>query len=252
MKILLLGAKNKNTSPINKINFENIIFCAFCLAYIVVSLLGSFLFYSKAENVTTLNSFTICLDAGHGGIDGGAVGENVKESDVNLQITLKLGKLFEAQGFNVIYTRKEDICLADEKSPSFKLDDMKKRREIIQSSCADMVISIHCKKFKIKSCVVAQVFYKNVSECGKNFCDIMTKQLVKDLPGARTFGLGGDYYILDSTDKPAIIVECGFISNPEEEKLLMSDEYQSNVANSIYMGTLRYLLSENESLFIRK
>ena len=143
----------------------------------------------------------------------------------------------------VKYTRTKDVCLADEKSPSFKLDDMKKRREIIQESAPDILISIHCNKFHLSSCVGAQVFFQKDSAEGERLADVMTSYLVQSLNNARLFPLSADYYILDSVTCPAVLVECGYLSNAEEEKMLASEDYQDKIAYSVYAGTLKYLFS---------
>ena len=245
MEILLFLEKNDKSHKNKKIEiyFENIVFYVFCIIYTIISLSGSVLIFSHTENINKHKKYTICLDAGHGGIDGGATGSFVKESDINLAVTQKLTKLFVAGGFNVVNTRTEDICLCDDiKSPSFKLDDMKKRRQIIQNCNPDILISVHCNKFHLSGCKGAQVFYQNNCKSGELLANIMTDYFVKNLPNAKNFSLSADYYVLNSTKCPAVLVECGFVSNIDEEKMLADNDYQQVLAYSIYAGTLKYLL----------
>ncbi|MBQ7307657.1 MAG: N-acetylmuramoyl-L-alanine amidase [Clostridia bacterium] len=244
MKVIILNKLKNFKNKLSKLHYENIMVVMISFLYVTISLSSSMLIYTHTENYVVPQKYTICLDAGHGGIDGGAIGSFTKESDINLQITKKLTQYFVAGGFNVINTRLEDVLLCDdESSPSFKLDDMKKRREIIQSTNPDFLISIHCNKFHLTSCVGAQVFYQKNAENSKLFAQKISSYLLDNLPNARSLILEGDYYVLDSTSCPAVLVECGYLSNLEEEKLLASDDYQDKIAYSIYAGTMKYLFS---------
>ena len=243
MKTLFLRKSQIKKEQLNH-NFENLIFFLFCIVYIIISLSGSVLIYTHTENIVTPKKFTICLDAGHGGIDGGATGSFTKESEINLSISKKLTKLFISGGYKVVNTRTEDICLCEDiSSPSFKLDDMKKRREIITHTAPDILISIHCNKFHLSSCVGAQVFFQKGNEKGEELAMAMTEYFVNNLPNARNFPLSADYYVLDSVTTPAVLVECGYLSNLQEEKLLSNDDYQDKIAYSIYAGTMKFIFS---------
>ena len=247
MKILFFNykskIKNNKNNKLKKLSFENILFFSFCFLYIGISILSSIYIYTDTKSVNNPRKYTICLDAGHGGIDGGAIGSFTKESDINLEITKKLTTLFESAGFNLINTRLKDECLCNESSPSFKLDDMKKRRQIIQQANPNFVISIHCNKFHLTSCVGAQVFYQKGKETSKLFAEKISSFFLENLPNARSLILEGDFYVLDSANCPGVLIECGYLSNPNEEKLLASSEYQQKLAYSIYAGTMKYLFS---------
>lgn len=236
---------SKLKSKTDKRFFENVTLIIFCCIYMLITIFSAVYLddNSNKESVASPKKYTVCLDAGHGGRDGGAVGSFTKESDINLAITQKLTKLFIAGGFNVVNTRIEDICLSDENSPSFKLDDMKKRREIILSSNPDIVISIHCNKFSLPSCVGAQVFYQKGDNRSKTLAEIMTSYFINNLLNSRKITIAGDYYVLQNTNCPSILVECGYVSNPNEEKLLASDDYQQKLAYSIYSGTIKFLMT---------
>ena len=173
------------------------------------------------------------------------MGSFLKESEVNLDITKRLTKLFVASGFTVVNTRTEDICLCDNiKSPTFKLDDMAKRRKIIQNANPHILISVHCNKFYLSTSVGAQVFYQENAKDSEIFANTLTEYLVENITNAKHFALSGDYYILNSVTCPAVLVECGYLSNFEEEKLLATDTYRDAIAYAIYAGTLKFLLSD--------
>jgi len=211
-----------------------------------IVLFGAFLgiICQSAYGVVSSTLPTIVLDAGHGGIDAGVRGiiTGVKESDVNLDIAWQLrGKLVNA-GFEVVMTRNSQGGLYGAYSKGFKMRDMKKRKEIINKANADMVISIHQNFCPLPSRRGAQVFFNGESGQGKAFADCVQASLngmeecVK-----QTSALAGDYYMLKCTTSPSIIVECGFLSNTEDEKLLITKEYQTALAQAIFKGILQFL-----------
>ena len=187
---------------------------------------------------------TVVIDAGHGGIDGGVVGvtTGVKESDVNLAVSRKLQTKFEEAGFRVVQTRRTEAGLYGTAVNGFKKRDMQKRAEIINQSNPALVISVHQNFFSLSSRRGAQVFFKETSEQSFSLaCMIQTQ--VKSMPECikQTNPLKGDYYILNCNEYPAVIVECGFLSNPEDEALLCSDEYQEKLVAAISSGALAFL-----------
>lgn len=191
-----------------------------------------------------VNKFTIVLDAGHGGIDGGVTGVNtsVKESELNLAIVKKLQALLEDSGMNVVLTRCTDAGLYGVASSSLKRKDMQKRRDIILKAKPTLVVSVHLNRFSAKSRRGAQVFYKDNDESAK----ILANSIQASFNGMEecvktSSALVGDYYILNCNDYPSVIAECGFLSNPEDEALLITEEYQKSVAYAIFKGIVNYL-----------
>ena len=185
----------------------------------------------------------VILDAGHGGRDPGKVGNlGTLEKDINLKITLYLKTLLEAQDIRVIMTREEDIDLADVLT-DFKITDMKKRIDIIQQSNADLVVSIHQNSYSDSDIHGAQCFYYSNSEAGKELADILQKQIIISTKQTkiREIKSNNDYYLLKHSLPPTVIVECGFLSNPEEEQLLLDKNYQKKMAWAIHLGILKYL-----------
>jgi len=214
---------------------------------LVVAVIIAFMFCfsglsGSASNTST--GITVVLDAGHGGIDGGVTGVNtgVKESDLNLAVVRKIEKCLTDAGINVVLTRKTDGGLYGIAVGSFKSRDMKKRKEIIEKAKPNVVISIHMNKFPVSTRRGAQVFYKNTSSSGKALANNVQNALNDIEEAVRSFSpLSGDYYILNCTEYPSIIVECGFLSNAEDEKLLSDDVYQEKLAYTIFKGIISYL-----------
>ena len=187
--------------------------------------------------------YVIVIDAGHGGIDGGCEGmqEGSNERELNLKYAKTLKSYFESYGIDVVLTRSTTDGLYSAFASNKKKDDMKKRKEIIEKANADLVVSIHMNAFPQKSVRGAQVYYNPESEISKNLATAMQNSFKKDLPNAKSDPAVGDYYILNCTSTPAVIIECGFLSNVEEEKLLLSESYKEKVCYSILCGIIKYL-----------
>lgn len=199
-----------------------------------------------ARNVSSINPNmpTVVVDAGHGGIDNGVrgIGTKTDEADINLAISRFLKGQFTAAGFNCVMTRTSENGLYGDTSKGFKMRDMKKRKEIIVNSNADMVISVHQNFCPLPSKRGGLVFYdKSSSESGALAAKIQEElnALPQCVKPSQT--LHGDYYMLKCTDSPSVIVECGFLSNAEEDKLLNDESYQRAVAYAIFKGAVSYL-----------
>ncbi|MDD4110866.1 MAG: N-acetylmuramoyl-L-alanine amidase, partial [Clostridia bacterium] len=186
---------------------------------------------------------TVVIDAGHGGIDGGCEGilDGSNERELNLLYANTLKKYLEEYGIDVVMTRTTTDGLYSAFSTNRKKDDMEKRRQIIEKSNADIIISIHMNAFPLKSCRGAHVFYNPDSEISRNLAGSLQESLYTSLSYAKKDAGVGDYYMLNCTDVPAVIVECGFLSNAEEEKLLLSTDYREKLCYSILCGVIKYL-----------
>ena len=185
--------------------------------------------------------YTIVIDAGHGGRDDGCSGVNgTKESEINLSISKVLRDYLNVLGINVVMTRSDGNGLYDANVDNYKLSDMNNRLKIISDANPNMVISIHQNSYSDSTQKGAQVFYQEGDEESKNFADSVKSQLIRQLPNTRQEIIKGDYYLLKESHIPAIIVECGYLTNAEEEVLLTSDEYQKKVAYSIVCGVIKY------------
>lgn len=186
----------------------------------------------------------IVIDAGHGGADPGKVGVNqVEEKDLNLAIALRLKKLLEAEGFEVVLTREDENGLYSEGASNKKVEDMRKRCEIITDAMPVFTISIHQNSYPEEYVKGAQVFYYGASSEGKELAEILQASLIErlDPENHRAAKANESYYLLKRTPTPTVIVECGFLSNNQEAQLLTTEEYQEKVAWAIHMGVLQYL-----------
>lgn len=198
----------------------------------------------KPAGDASANKIKIVLDAGHGGKDGGVSGimTGVKESELNLKVVKKVEKYLIGAGMSVVLTRSSDAGLYGVATKNLKRKDMEKRREIINKTQPTLVISIHMNYYGNTTRRGAQVFYKEndlqghilASSIQNSFNDM--EEATRDVEA-----LKGDYYILNCTEFPSIIAECGFLSNPEDEALLITDEYQESIAYAIFKGVVGYL-----------
>ena len=189
---------------------------------------------------------TIVIDPGHGGFDPGKVGVNqTLEKDVNLAIREKFNQKLAASGYTVYMTRVSDeaLCRGDESSK--KRADMQNRVALIEEKKPDLVVSIHQNSFSA-STKGAQVFYQSTSEEGKKFAGIMQKKIASCINDGnhRIEKANSDYYILKNSSPVAIIVECGFLSNPQEASLLSDDKYQKKMSSAIAQGISEYIQKE--------
>ena len=212
-------------------------------------------FAGRREDVQTaappgpLHGLTIAVDAGHGGYDGGAVGRvtGVPEKGLNLDVAQRLEKLLRAQGADVVMTRTGDYALCDEDPPiRKKLQDMQRRAEIIRINEADMVLSIHMNEYAGRSESGPQVFYREGCPAGRLLAGAVQEAMIRGLqPEKERPALGGDYYIL-TLGVPSVLVECGFLSNREEEAKLMQEDYRQRIAEAVAQGVLDWQALEME------
>jgi N-acetylmuramoyl-L-alanine amidase len=195
-----------------------------------------------------LTGKVIYLDPGHGGPDGGAVGSSTLEKDVSLSITLQLRDYLQEQGALVLLTREKDVDLADEDTSGYsrrKAEDLKKRVKIINESEADLFLSIHLNAIPSARWSGAQTFYNGRFVENEHVAKYIQDELRRNLENTERVAKPIDgVYLLKNTEKPGALVEVGFLSNPQEEKLLSTEKYQVKVAASIYNGILRYFTNE--------
>lgn len=216
-------------------------------ALLVILFLTVMIVSSKVVSASKNSAFRIkiVIDAGHGGIDGGCEGSTPEavESTLNLLIAKELEKVLLSKGFSVFLTRENDGGLYGTEEPGFKLRDLQKRVEIVNGISPDLFISVHLNKYISPSRRGAQVFYKIDDKNSKNLATKIQNSLNLLPESKRMYDcLKGDYYLLNVLPFPSVIVECGFLSNPEEEKLLLTNSYRKKLANAIADGVVRYLV----------
>lgn len=219
------------------INLKNKLFL-----FIILSLTVAFVITLSIRVMPTFSQatpYTVVLDAGHGEPDGGAIGVGgTIEKDINLKITLKLQEILENRGIRVIMTRSDDNSICDKKAKTLhekKVSDMHNRRNIINNSDADLFISIHMNSFSDTKSGGLHVFYARNHPEAEPLASLI-QDSIAELTDAKTHAVktaSDTLYLMKNPTPPAILIECGFISNPDEEKLLNTDEYQSKIAFSI-------------------
>lgn len=204
---------------------------------------------SAAE--TSSNPFmrkTIIVDAGHGGDDGGAIGiDGTVEKDINLDIALKLEKILKFYGFNVIMTRTEDVMTCDDGLDSLrkrKVSDIHNRFDLMRKNPDAVFISVHQNKFEDTSQHGTQVFYSGNNEKSKVLAEAIQISITSAVQPENSRVVkksGSGIYLLYHAEIPAVLVECGFISNPDEVKKLKDESYRMKLAILIADGLLKYL-----------
>lgn len=203
------------------------------------------LFLPQAVGAFDDGGMRIVLDVGHGGVDGGVCGiaTGVKESDLNLDIAYCLKEKLEELGFAVTLTRKTEGGLYGTPTKGFKRRDMEKRKEIIEKTAPALVLSIHQNFYSSRNVRGGQVFYNAADEksviLGKTVQTYLN-ELYKEAGVKARESKAGEYFILQCTSYPSVIVECGFLSNAEDEKLLCTDGWKNRLAQQIASGVMAY------------
>jgi len=189
---------------------------------------------------------TVIIDAGHGLPDGGAVGMNgTIESTLNIKIAKLVQKNLEKKGYTVIMTRNSEKTIAEGAMTIGKLkkEDMYKRLDIINNSPADIFVSIHMNKFTDSRYRGAQVIYSGNFQESEILAKALQNRLhtLPDNKSKRTQAKAPKgIFLLKNAQIPAVIVECGFLSNFEEEELLNTEKYQKELSKTIVVGIEDY------------
>lgn len=202
--------------------------------------------FSAAGDDVRTDDGKVCVvvDAGHGGSDPGKVGINgVNEKEINLQIAGYVRQYLEANDIEVVMTRETDAGLNDADASNKKVQDMKRRIELIDRTAPAITVSIHQNSYPEEYVHGAQVFYYTGSKEGQELAQYIQEELVTrvDPENKRQVKANDSYYLLKKTGIPIVIVECGFLSNSAEAEKLCTEAYQKRVAWAIHMGILQYL-----------
>ncbi len=200
-----------------------------------------------------LSGKVIIIDPGHGGIDGGAVSKaGVLEKDVTLAISEQLRDYLQEAGALVLMTREEDRDLADadtQKIRHRKIQDLKRRVEVINESDADLFVSIHLNAIPSPKWSGAQVFYNRAIPENEPMAKFVQDELRVNLENTtRQAKPIHNVYVIKEATIPGVLIEAGFLSNPFESEQLNTEEYQQKVAASIYQGLLRTYTNEKPPL----
>ncbi len=235
------------------------ILCLVLIAVLMVACLVVFP-YNTIKNVLSqsadhrFSSNTVVIDAGHGGVDPGAIGaNNCIEKDINLKIAINLRDILTASGYKVIMTRDSDIALHDEKYKrigQIKTSDLKNRLKIIDENSDAITIMIHQNHFTVEKYNGAQMFYGRVNPKSQQLADSLRKSFKDNLQPNNERQIKRstkDVYVLHNAKGPIVLAECGFISNYAEAEQLCNEEYQQKVAFTLFSGIEGYkkTLQEN-------
>ena len=199
---------------------------------------------SSAKSKPEEGTYSVVIDVGHGGIDSGKVSaDGILEKDVNLAIAKKLKILLEQEDVCVTLTRDSDTGLYQEGDSNKKVADLQNRCALIERTDPDCTVSIHQNSFSSPEVKGAQVFYYGQSAEGEALAKLVQASLTRRVdPGNhRQAKANESYYLLKRTVSPTVIVECGFLSNPEEAALLTSEDYQNRLVWAIHMGVMEFL-----------
>lgn len=223
---------------------------AVIMFFTILALISNWILKDKMKVIAAPSQInTIVIDAGHGGFDGGASGLNgIVEKDINLSISKKLNQILKLNGFKVVMTREDDTALCSEQETipavTMKKTDMRKRLQIMDETSNSLTVSIHQNKFGASSSHGAQMFYGVNNPLSETLANCIQNKFVSDLQKDNKRlpkKAKKDLFLLYFTKAPAVIVECGFISNPNEAQLLTDEKYQSKVAFTIFDGILDFL-----------
>ena len=179
----------------------------------------------------------IVIDPGHGGEDPGKVGINdVLEKDLNLQVSQKVAKLLEKEGIKIVMTREDD------KVPDAKKEDLDQRVTLINDTNPTLALCIHQNSYPDEKIKGAQVFYHTTTEEAEDVASMVQEELrLVDTTNTRQIKENDTYYMLKNSKVPTIIVECGFLTNPEEAEKLTQEDYQDQLAKAICDGIIKWL-----------
>lgn len=188
---------------------------------------------SNSNNNFNENALTICIDPGHGDWDDGATGvDGALEKNINLNVSLKLGKLLQNAGFNVVYTRNSDnLSLSDD-----EMENLCERVNISKENNADLFISIHCNTTDESSSYKGiETWYNPKDSNNEVFANLVQTELSNlNYTQDREIKSDSELVVLSKNDTPSILVELGFLSNPSDEKFLNSNSGQTQCAEALF------------------
>ncbi len=230
------------------------------IPFMVVAIISIFLIViSEIDNgskpaSSDISDVTVIIDAGHGGVDGGAVAsDGTEEKHLNLDIALKMNDYLTSRGYKTVLTRDDDYSIHNDDADTIrkkKVSDLNNRLKIINGTENAIFVSVHQNYFKESKYYGTQVFYSPNNALSSVLAESIQQSVVKSLQPDNTRKIklsGKDIYLLYNAQIPSVLVECGFLSNVAETEKLKDDKYRQQLAESICKGIINYLNSYDES-----
>ena len=196
-----------------------------------------------------LQDTIIMVDAGHGGRDSGTYYGDILEKDINLEIAKELEKELTKYGAIVYMTRKRDVDLSSIYDSAKKRGDLYRRLLLIKEKKCDLYISIHINWYDDNTLRGAEVLYNSINKENKVLAQSIMNRFKKELDSNRNIKTT-DLYMYRNTTTPGVLVECGYLSNPAERKLLQKEEYQKRLAKTIIKGIIDFMRKENKVKYV--
>ena len=232
---------------------EFVIFCVISaiISLVLLCFVRKISFLQPNKSTVNQNMITIVLDAGHGGEDGGCEGNGLVEKDLNFDITLRIASLLREQGINVVLTRENDELLYDKNSDykgKKKYQDVRKRLEIAKNQQNPLLISIHMNYFAQTQYSGLQVWYSKADARSRILANMVQSNVKNSLQPNNKRGIKeatSSIFLLHNATFPAILIECGFLSNPDEARLLSDKSYRQKLAEIIFNSIMTYISQNN-------
>lgn len=233
------------------------IILASALAFIICILgIGTHLIFSESvvdASVTVRKNAVVIIDAGHGGIDGGTqASDGTLEKEINLKMALKTNEILNSMGVKTVLTRDADMSIHDDTAVTIrekKISDIKNRLRIVESTDNAVLVSIHQNYFTQSKYSGAQVFYSKNNPQSRQIAEIIQRNIADYIQTDNSREIkqsGSEIYLLHNATAPAVMVECGFLSNPQEADKLKDENYQQRIAFIIAISIMDYLNTAEE------
>lgn len=237
---------NYKTKSALKFILFSLLISAVMLVFSLISIhIGNICVFNANNEKTIYKMPTVIIDAGHGGEDGGAEANGVTEKHINLNISRKLADYFRFTDIPVVLTRTDDRLLYNVGEENRKkYHDISNRIKFAEKYSDAVFISIHQNKFEISKYNGLQVYYSKNNAAGRRLAELIQRN-ERDFNNTNNKReikqADSKIRVLNELEMPAVLVECGFLSNPEEAKMLSGNDYQNKLAFIIFISALQFL-----------
>ena len=211
--------------------------------FLFILTLGSINYINANNNSLPLFGKVIYIDPGHGGLDPGAMYNGIKEKDINLEISKKLENKLTSMGAIVYLTRYDDYDLSVSDAWNRKRSDLSRRANVINRSGCDLYLSIHLNAEDSNFLSGAEVYYDTINLENEKLAKIFQNNFKKYLGSKRDYKENSTKYLQRRVNRPGVLLELGYLSNPSERSLLVSEEYQEKLANTVLISVNEFFSS---------